>query len=199
MRNLAAYMFTGLIVSQSVAAIDYVPPPPGPYESTSVISRSDVEEPEQERVYRFPSDDFLRQFGQDSISSAEPVRSPVPVPSKVQPHAVTPPVVTSPEAPIANHFSVPSRVPQTGYSTVVPGNNNPWGTAGTGQPYYSPPPQQQYQHDVWNYQPYSYPGSYPYQQGGYPYPPGYGENNPFSSMPSPWSMMPMQDFFSDKK
>lgn len=194
MIKLAAYLIIGLIASQSAAAIDYVPPPPGPYKSNAVISRYDVEKPESEEVYRFPSEDFLRQFEEERVApvALEPVAPPMPVPPQMPARLpMEAPVEASPDRPAGNDFMLRPEAPQADYSARVPGN--PWGT---GQPYYSQP---QYGYDTWGYQPYNYPGNYPYQQGSYPYSQGYGENNPFNTMPSPWSMMPMQNFFSDKK
>ncbi len=184
-----------LVFSQSVMAIDYVPPPTGPYQSQStiIINNNENHPSTPAQVYVFPSDSLInagnggnsvaakqndKQFSGPDIS---PDKALTPVPGE--------PIEKPPIVPENNRPTAP----------IMDTYMNPWSPESLPGTNYN---QADYYQPNWNNQQYNYPPQYSYPQQ-YPY--GYNNNqnnfmnNPFNSMPSPWSAMPMQPFFSGRK
>lgn len=172
-----------LLFSQKILAGEYVRPPSGPYQSTVIIHKNLNQSGSSDQVYKFPSD-ILIQVEQSDKSVFLPDRKKQ---NQTQQgagskHAIAPvippivenPVFTQPERPTDGNFS---RNPWDAESLPGPGSYQ-----GNG-----------YQEN-WSNQQFSYPQQSPY---GY-----YNQNNfmnyPFNGMPSPWTAMPMQPFFSGR-
>ena len=190
MISLKIKFLTGplFLFSHMVLAGEYVPPPSGPYKSSVVVNTNPRQLNSSEKVYRFPSDGLFqseqrvrpthfdrsqRNLNTQNIMATNPV---IEAP-------VVPPVITKPVDPAQAAVVKPTTPPMTGnFST------NPWAPPGS-----MPQPTANYP-GYWNNQQYSYPQQNPY---------GYSNqnnfmNNAMNGMPSPWSAMPMQPFFSGK-
>jgi len=173
--------------SQPILAAEYVPPPSGPYKSSGIVNTSLQQSNSSAKIYRFPSDGLIqseprikptyfdrgqRDFKPRNIMATKPV---IEAP-------IVPPVITKPVEPAQVTVAKPAPAPMTGNFT-----SNPWAPDSMPQPPANYP-------GNWNNQQYSYPQQNPY---------GYGNqnnfmNNAMNGMPSPWSAMPMQPFFSGK-
>jgi len=171
---------TGFIFlfSQIVLATEYVPPPSGPYKF-SVMVNTNLQQPiGSAKIYRFPSDGLIQSEPRVTSKPAYFYGNHRDI--KTQDMAVKP-EITKPTEPAQVTVAKPAS-PVTGSFT-----RNPWAPDSMRRP---PANYQGYR----NNQQYSYPQQNPY---------GYGNQNNFMSntmngMPSPWSAMPMQPFFSGK-
>jgi hypothetical protein len=162
-------------------ANEYVPPPTGPYQSSSIVINS-VEEntSEQPQVYRFPPSDLITDEMEQSESGPEVVHA--------EPAGIAPPSVQG-RVNSEDYPQQPASMPPV-YSQ--PYNN--WARQGMAQPPMDYRYQGGYQNGTWGYpqQYYSYPYSNPEQ---------YDPTNSqyYNNMPSPWSMMPKNPFSSGRK
>lgn len=179
------------------AARDYVPPPNGPYQSTVVIDNTASGQSDHQ-VYKFPPPDILmdeklpqNKLDRPPLNRPQADSMPYPdsaaVPQPAQQPAMDYPSAgyTNPNQPPANQWQVTPGVQPGAY----PGN---W-YGGNGYP----APNSGYNQNQWQQAPgYGYQQQYPYSYGNtYPY---NGTNSTFNGMPSPWSVMPKNPFFSDK-
>ena len=184
-----ASLLTGLV--GQVAADEYVPPPAGPYKPVAVMGGAQaVATDSAGKVYRFPSEDMIRsEAPAPMLASEEPVtvtERPAQAPADFQ-------QADSATAALTPSSAANPQQPTTGFSAA-----NPWAVA-TPQGQAMPAPAYQPPNQAW-YPQYAYPQQYPY---GYGYPDYYNNSNsgteaPYSNMPTPWSMMPMQPFFSGR-
>jgi hypothetical protein len=183
-------VISGLLISQSVLARDYVPPPSGPYQSSIVVNNSQDGD-SQQKVYKFPPPDILLD---DSGSRADFLQPPDPV-GEVSGQAA-PPVMQAPLA--AQPQLVPPNAPlQTGQGQFYQPQTVPSWSPDTRSGWYGYQGNvPNYNQNVWQQSPaYGYPQQYPYQyRGGNQY---NGANNPFNGMPSPWNVMRSNPFFTD--
>jgi hypothetical protein len=184
-----------VVFSAELAAADYVPPPTGPYQSSVIISDKNLFQSDNgnHQVYRFPTEELIR-------GEKKPLKFTRGDTSSFQNNIPAAPVAPTASTKIPLEKSIaPSTVnPSAQYYPV-----NPWEPKA--QSSVQQPMQQQYpdnyQYDWGNQS--SRQQQYwqqPYRQQ-YPY--GYSNQNnymntPFNSMPSPWSAMPMQPFFSGR-
>lgn len=187
-----------LPIAFSVAAIEYVPPPAGPYQSSVVIQKESTQTGNlTEKVYRFPSD--IKVNGLKSYPTPSPAANPAKKIEKL------PQTQWTTEADLTSSTADSASLPMPRQSTYSrqPANNtggvNPWsvdypGLVSPGQQNRNVYPSFNYQ-GYWSQPQYSQPQYYPY---------GYNQqnnfmNSPFGKMPSPWSGMSMQPFFSGSK
>jgi len=182
---------------------NYVPPPTGPYQSSVVINSVEKNSVEQPQIYKFPSADLIHQDSQASsiakrlpaypVDRSYPGSAPMFKSEQIAPVTNKMPA-TSPgyqSQPMVNaQPSGPAAAPYSPYA------NNPW-SAEQSQGFSQSPEQSVYQGDVWsmpaqNYSPRGYPNQYPYGYSN-----SYNSNpEPYTGMPTPWSVMPMKQFFS---
>jgi hypothetical protein len=196
---LPLVLSAGLLTAGLPLYAEYVPPPSGPYQSSVVITSKSSSEQSDGQVYRFPPSDLTFEPEPD-----EPVvnRGRVP-PGTNQPGGPVGATMSYPDFTQAPQdaqagYNTPS--PRPAYPPVTPNNEaRQWNA----DPRYSSgmAPGQWYQQPQGEgYYPYSAPGGYPYAnpyyyqgyQGS-----GYDATNSFGSMPSPWSMMRDNPFFSE--
>jgi len=188
MISLKIKFLTGfsLLFTQIVLAAEYVPPPSGPYKSSGIVNTNLQQSNSSTKIYRFPSDGLIqseprinptyfdrsqRDFKTQNMAIKPAIKAPI-----------VPPVKAKPIEPAQATVAQPASPPMTGKFT-----RNPWAPDSMPQPPANYP-------GNWNNQQYSYPQQNPY---------GYGNqnnfmNNAMNGMPSPWSAMPMQPFFSGK-
>ncbi len=174
------------LFSQIVLAAEYVPPPSGPYKSSGIVNTNLQHSSSSAKIYRFPSDGLIQSEprvkskpayfyrNQRDTKTQDMVTKPVIEAAPVAP------VITKPVEPDQAIVVKPVSPPMTGHFT-----GNPWAPD-------SMPQSTDHYPGYWNNQQYSYPQQNPY---------GYGNqnnfmNNAMNGMPSPWSAMPMQPFFS---
>lgn len=203
--NKLIYSF-GLLsfLSFQVLAAEYVPPPTGPYESSIVINNQSPSS-RTERVYKFPSDSLIQ-----SGNRKEPVfLSDTSV--GVKPEENNTHTFVDSSRPINQGLEqikqpVQSELPNVTNPAAGNITNNPWAPVNLpGPDLYQ---QNYYQGNSFPdnyYQGYAYPGNPNSSQYAYPqqYPNVYENqynfmNDSFRSMPSPWSAMSMQPFFSGR-
>ena len=198
---LMAVGVVALGYSSLMLAQEYVPPPAGPYKPEVIVSDAPAlsSEKSAEKVYKFPSEDLIRGEAPPALSFDTPAASGQQSEQRI------------------NHQSAQrsnNTATHTGSGAAIPGSNyhssaqasqpttdrlhdsNPWApSVSTMQPQ-----QPVYRGSSSWYPPqygYGYPQQYPYGYGTQDY---YGNaqndaNAPFSNMPTPWNMMPMQPFF----
>ncbi len=194
---LITFLATG--GSGLVLAAEYVPPPAGPYKPAVVVSGTQNSAIKGSgKVYKFPSEDLMRAEApampeMDSTRN-EPDRT-------VQNEGLRANLEGQKNATKAPVYSLqnPANVQNPVNSYAL----NPWaaGVGTTRSQSVAPPHYQGAQQpgQAW-YPQYGYPQQNPYAYG---YPNYYGNSNnsanaPFSNMPSPWTMMPMQPFSSGR-
>ena len=214
MRNNPLSILSGIVVvliSIDATALGYVPPPGGPYKSSSVITSPSIESKPITQVYRFPPEDLIQKSN--------------PVQNAKKPMSIDEPQVRPFRDLMLNQSDFPQNFTSQGQPTapqaIIEDNNGAGsqpGNKATENPFY-PPLQdnpwavgsQEFQNtypNQWNGQNnnYNYPKQYQdmnpfqnYQQNSNQYSNQYTNpnnmNTPFSAMPSPWQMMPMQPFF----
>ena len=171
-----------------LGASEYVPPPTGPYQSSSVIiSSGEANSAQPGQVYKFPPADLIPPLsGSDTptkgslTDSADHVKRDVMEPYN--------PDTSATDYAIPKSQNESAMMPQSWPNQPVYGQN-PW--AYSNQPGYVNPGYS----GAWGQQTYPYYQQYPYGAST----PYTNSNNPFSNMPSPWSSMPMQPFFSGNK
>lgn len=179
-----------LVASSLVQARDYVPPPTGPYQSSVVINNNQKDD-SQQQFYKFPPADILiddKDLRDDkkwkAVGEAD----------------------TGDNLPMASQPAQIYGMQQPPY----PGNYSPWqqqqpsGFLNDNQANFNAPQWYGYQRanpninqNNWQQAPgYGYQQNSPYMYG---YPNQYNsQNNLFNGMPSPWSAMSKNPFFSDR-
>jgi hypothetical protein len=184
--------------STGVLAAEYVPPPAGPYKPAVVMSDSSgTSTDDSGKVYKFPNDDLMRSEAPPMPVLVPPRKEPVKTVHNERLNAGSEMQKKAAKAPTFSSQS-PANIQNPANSYAV----NPWAAgAFQSQSSVAPPRYQSAQQpgQAW-YPPYGYPQQNPYAYG---YPNYYGNSNnsadaPFSTMPSPWTMMPMQPFFSGR-
>ena len=184
MKTFKFYYLSGFLIllSQQVLAGEYVPPPSGPYKPSVIVDTNHQTSGSSMKVYRFPSDGLI-QSEQRIKQKYSDNRN-----THIQPqHLTKEPSFEPPVAPAETSKPVQQVTTQQALPTVNEFAGNPW------SPDSEPPISGNYQ-GYWNNQQFSYPQQNPY---GYSNQNNY-TNNPFNGMPTPWSAMPMQPFFSGK-
>ncbi|MCK4707220.1 MAG: hypothetical protein KAU21_01275 [Gammaproteobacteria bacterium] len=176
-----------LILCQNAWAGEYVPPPTGPYKSSGIIYKKQSQSNDSDQVYKFPSDSLIQSERRDEpvfISDSRIRNESVDISSKpvLPPQQVVDPAVNLAEPSV---FINPS--------SSMPGQIavNPWAAESVPRPDVY---QQNYYQGRWSAPQYGYPQQNPYinnSQTNF-------MNDPFNSMSSPWSAMPMQPFFSGR-
>lgn len=193
--------FAVMLISMNVAAAEYVPPPTGPYQSSIVIDSQNNDRQQQPiQVYRFPPADLFS--GSDQAKHSMPLMQQQPafnadvfnqsgqIPIPMDPARQEIMDMNAQYAePLQDSASLQQQ-PQAPQSPFYPQlTENPWavGAQTYQQPYTSP----------WAAQNYNYPMPYQNMNHNQNYNSNpYNMNEPFSGMPQPWQMMPMQPFFS---
>lgn len=187
-----------------VMAIEYVPPPTGPYESSIVINKKSPSS-RTERVYKFPSDSLIQSDRREEAVFLSDTRVEVkPKENKTNTYVDS----SRSKDSVRNQNTQPLQPELPSSANPVAGglSTNPW--APVNLPAAELYQQNYYQENSFpgdNYQGYSYPGYPNSPQYVYPqqYPNAYDNqynfmNDPFRNMPSPWSGMSMQPFFSGR-
>ena len=207
------FLSSSLLFVQQVFAGEYVPPPTGPYKSSVVVNKNQITEGNSGQVYKFPSDNLIQSESRNDpvfLSDRRIINLPEKKFSNSAQSIATQQAVS--EAEIQHQQqSVVSRQSSQPPSSAAPNFTNPWDPESL--PQAENYQQNYYQGDVFrdNYyqgnryagntyprtqlnSQYAYPQNYPYAQSN--------QNNfmnaPFNGMPSPWSSMPMQPFFSGR-
>ena len=185
-----------LLFSMQAAALDYVPPPNGPYQSSNVINSQSIKNQREQQVYRFPPADLMTE-SRPKLSTHPSFSLPSGVQNPI--NSITPPMQPVDSAAIVNttqpqfqsdNLSPSGDMKQPENLFYPPLSENPWavGTQDFQNNFQNPWGQQNYQ----NSQPYQNmnPNYYQNQKN---------MNTPFSGMPTPWQVMPMQPFFSGQQ
>ena len=206
-----------LAISQLVSASEYVPPPTGPYKSVIVINNEQSQTGNSDQIYKFPSDSLIQSEPQRDEAVFLTDKRIMNLPQDFNSEA------TIAVAPQQRDMSPQPVDPQKLPELTKPGtfsrqySRNPWAAAGP-LPDSAASQGNYYQGGGYQgnlYQGSDYPGNYyqgNYYQGNmynpqyaYPRQNPYANNNQnnfmndsFNNMPSPWTVMPMQSFFSGK-
>ena len=209
MRNNPLSILCGIVVvfiSIDVTALGYVPPPGGPYKSSSVITSPSIESKPTTQVYRFPPEDLI-QKSNPLLNTMKPMSIDEPQVRPFRDLMLNQPDFpqnftiqgqpTAPQASMENNGAGSQPANKATQNPFYPPlQNNPWAVGS--QEFQNTYPNQ------WNGQNnnYNYPKQYPNmnqfqnnQQNLNQYLNPNNMNTPFSAMPSPWQMMPMQPFF----
>ncbi len=169
---------------------EYIPPPSGPYQTSVVIGNDSSQSDRSGQVYKFPSDSLIqinqpdKPLYRSEMNAFDSNRDRLAAPARKIP----------PELPAEVAVQVNPQMPEQPQTPLpyMNYNQNPWAPDSVSSPDMS----SQWN---WNNQQYSYPQQNQYGQNQYGYP---GQNNfmnnPLNSMPSPWTAMPMQPFFSGR-
>lgn len=185
-----------LLMATSLQARDYVPPPSGPYQSSVIINSATAGDAKAQKVYKFPPADITLDAEPAQLSTESAGRSQMSTPDE-QRYPQDRAEDQSSKS-VNTRRPMPSTVgetPQWSSSPQAPGYPNP-GQGGGYQWYGYQPQAGGYYQDRWSQYPqgYGYQNPYPYRgENPYDY-----STNPFESMPSPWSIMPKNPFFTDK-
>ena len=183
-----------LLLSMQATALEYVPPPNGPYQSSSVINSQSIENLHEKQVYRFPPADLMTET-RPKLKAQPFFTQPPVVQNPVHTAPPMPPFQPIDSAPVANMAQPPfpsdnlspaddTKQPEDLFYPPLP--ENPWavGTQDFQNNFQNQWGQQNYQ----NTQPYQNMNPNYYQNQN-------NMNTPFSGMPTPWQVMPMQPFF----
>jgi hypothetical protein len=203
-KSLTTVIVCGVLACSGFAWAEYVPPPSGPYQSSVVITSKDTTEQNNEHIYRFPPADLNIQEDDTaplSLESSDPpsgMSNNSSLPAQYLEYRSEPALNDAPR-PDLRDYSPPAPYPnanaagspiiqQQGYSAPAnpgQGRQGPWYDKPQGQAY-NP-------YSGQSYYPYSNPYYYQeYRDSRYE-----DQYSPFGTMPSPWSMMRDNPFFSE--
>jgi hypothetical protein len=197
-KALPLVLSAGLLTVGAPLFAEYVPPPSGPYQSSVVITSKSTSEQSDGQVYRFPPADLTLEPEPDEsvVNMVVPPRDNPAVDPAGRPMSY-PDYAASPRG---LQTAPNTQLTQPVYPSLAPNNEQgPWSV----DPGYSAgmaPGQYYQQPQGGGYYPYSTPGGYPYANPYYYQDyqgTRYDTNSPFGTMPSPWSMMRDNPFFSE--
>lgn len=181
--NKLFYLFMFMLFNSSVTvAGEYVPPPPGPYQSTVIINKNEYQSDNSGQVYKFPSENLIQHETADNSTFVTDKQT-----NQLNRETTFPSSPVQENPPAVRVHEPAKSVPPANQAADDYFATNPWSSDSQTYP-------DAYQRNRMNPPPVTLPQQNPY---------GYNNQNdfmidPFNRMPSPWTPMPMQPPFSGR-